>query len=413
MLQEPIEKRNDWIYITDFSIQLGKERCFLTLGVSKQSLNENGYELKHSQVRVLDLYVQQQFDAEKVYDRILKTAEKTGNPIQIISDKGSDILKGIEKFCSENRATIPTYDISHMIGVVLKHHLEKDARWISLHEDLYTLTQQIKQTEMSFLRPLAVSPKARWMNIAKEIKYLEDIFGYENKGDFSLISKEIKIDNSQEIFELMKNKCKNKSEEISFTKELAKNFADKESAIKWLNEKQPIEKEVIKFKDAGEIRYHEKFSILKKHEKYIQELQQVNEIAEKIKCTIRKKGLSLDTLQEIEMLYNDNTYSSVYQVFNEINNNLQTEHSKCGIEKAPLLCCSEIIESIFGKFKMKSTQAIGGIYQSVLTIALICSDITPDKIMKILSQVKMADVEHWFFTMAGKSNLYKRRLAFA
>ena len=412
LLQEPIDKRNDWIYITDFSIQLGKERCLLILGVTKQSLNDYGYELKHSQVRVLDIYVQEHFNAQNVYERILNTSKKTGNPIQIISDKGADIRKGIEMFCADNNMTIPTSDISHMIGIVLKHHLEKDDRWISLHEDLYILTQQVKQTEMSFLRPVAVSTKARWLNIAKEIEYLEAIFEYENKDDFSLISKEVKIDNSQEIFDLLKNNCKNKKEEKQLAKEIKKNFVDHESAIEWINEKQIIEKERIKFIDTGKFRYDEKFSILNKHKGYFKELKQINEVSENIKCTIRKKGLSLDSLQEIEILYNEITYPSVAKIFNEINNNLQTEHSKCGIEKTPILCCSEIIESIFGKFKMKSKQAVGGIYQSVLTIVLICSDITPSKIMKILSEVKMNDVEQWFFSMAGKSNLNKRRIAF-
>ncbi len=412
LLHEPIQKRNDWIYITDFSIQLGKERCLLILGVPQQSLNENGYQLKHSHVRVLDIFVQSRFQSQDVYDRILMTSKKTGNPIQIISDKGSDICGGIEMFCDENSTTIPTIDISHMIGTVLKHHLEKDARWISLHDDLYILTQQINQTEMSFLRPIAISTKARWMNIAKEVEYLENIFLYENKGDFSLISEEILIDNSHEVFEILKNKCKNLKEQNRLRKELKKKFVDKESAIKWLNQKQIIDNKTIKFIDAGKYRYQEKFSILNKHKEYFKELKQVNKVAETIKCTIREKGLSLDSLQEIEMLYDNITYPIVVKIFNVINNNLQSEHSKCGIEKTPLLCSSEIIESIFGKFKMKSKQTVGGIYQSVLTIALICSNITPCKIKNILSEVKMIDVEQWFLSMAGRSNLNKRRIAF-
>lgn len=127
---------------------------------------------------------------------------------------------------------------------------------------------------------------------------------------------------------------------------------------------------------------------------------------------MRRKGLSLDTLQEIEMLYDDITYPDVALMFNEINNNLQTEHSNCWMDNTPLLCCSEVIESIFGKFKMKSKQIVGGLYQTVLSIVLICSDITPEKIIKILSEVKISDVEDWFLSMAGKRNLTKRRIAF-
>jgi hypothetical protein len=53
LLQEPVEKRLDWIYIMDFSIQLGKERCLLILGVTKQSLIENGYVLRHKGTAVI------------------------------------------------------------------------------------------------------------------------------------------------------------------------------------------------------------------------------------------------------------------------------------------------------------------------------------------------------------------------
>jgi len=61
---------------------------------------------------------------------------------------------------------------------------------------------------------------------------------------------------------------------------------------------------------------------------------------------------------------------------------------------------------------MKAQQTVGGIYQSVLSIVLICNEITPEKIKKILSEVKITDVEKWFLSMVGVSNLSKRRIAF-
>ncbi len=53
LLNQEVEKRSDWVYIMDFSIHLGKERCLLILGVTMESIFEHGYELKHHQVRVL------------------------------------------------------------------------------------------------------------------------------------------------------------------------------------------------------------------------------------------------------------------------------------------------------------------------------------------------------------------------
>jgi len=412
MLREPIEKRMDWIYIADFSIQLGKERCLLILGVTRQSLIENGYVLQHKNVRVLDIFVQEHFDAQKVFERLKITKGKTGTPYQIISDKGHDICKGVELFCDENGSVIPTYDVTHMIGIVLKHHIENDERWKSLQADLLSLTQQIKQTELSFLRPIAMSTKARWLNLDKEVAYLNKIFQYEETGDFSLISEDKKIGNAAEIFKILEGKCSNKQEQKRIGKELESKFSTTESATEWLNKNGIIDSSMIKFVDAGKSRYTDKFNVLNKHKDYFDELKQVNEVAEKIKCTIREQGLSLDSLLAIETLQDCRMYPIANKIFNEINNNLISEHSKCGIDKTPLLCCSEIIESIFGKFKLKSKQSVGGIYQSVLSIVLICSEITPEKIIKILSEVKMSEVEKWFSSMSGISNLAKRRIAF-
>ena len=77
-----------------------------------------------------------------------------------------------------------------------------------------------------------------------------------------------------------------------------------------------------------------------------------------------------------------------------------------------MLCCSDIIESIFGKFKVKAQQTVGGIYQTVLVIALICTNVTTEMIEDILLKTKISDVNNWFNKMMGKTNLAKRRQAF-
>ncbi len=413
LLTQEVEKRTDWIYIVDFSIQLGKERCLLILGVTRQSLIENGYELKHHQVKVLDIFVREHFDGEAVRQRISAVQCKTGTPYQIISDDGNDVKKGIALFRNENEKVIGTNDLTHMIGVCIKHSLEKDPRWLNLLEDLNHLTQQVKQSDVSFLRPIALSKKARWLNIKLIIEWLENIYDYENKGDFSLICKGIRIVNHEEIYEKHKKICKNKYEEKRFVKELKDTiFSTSEDISVFLENYGITKQQDVVTMDAGKARFEEKFSVLKKHKQFYYELKQLNDMAEKIKCLIRKEGLSLDTLQSIESEYDELSYYWIKQVFNDINNRLQLEHSKCGIDTKPLLCCSEIIESVFGKYKMKANQPVGGIYETVLSIALFCSNITENLIKEILTKVRMSDVDNWFREMVGVSNLAKRRIAF-
>lgn len=413
LLHQENERRADWIYIIDFSIQLGKERCLLILGATRQSLIENGYELKHHQVKVLDIYVRESFTGEIVRERLEAAQNKTGTPYQIISDKGNDVRKGIGLFCAKHKSVIATYDVTHMIGISIKHSLRSDPQWLCLQKDLSNLAQQVKQSDVSFLRPIALGKKAKWLNIKQTIDWLGSIYRYQKKADYSLIATGYKISNHGEVYEKLKPRCQNKYDEKRLLKELlGKIFPEKEEAMDWLKEKGYKQLGGIEFIDAGKSRFDEKFNVLDKHKPFFEQLQQLNRMAENIKGSIRNKGLSLETLQELEKEHDNITYPWIRQVYWDIVGSLLNEHARCGADPRPLLCCSDVIESIFGKFKMKARQPVGGIYETVLSIALICTDLTDEVVKEILSKVKMSDVNNWFRSMAGVSNLAKRRIAF-
>ncbi len=413
LLVQEVEKRNDWIYIIDFSIQLGTERCLLILGVTEECLKKNGYELKHHQVTVLDIYIREHFNGDAVCQRLKSVENKTGKPYQIISDNGSDVRKGINLFCDGNGPIIETYDVSHMIGVCIKHNLEKDKQWSELQSDLNNFPQKINQTELSFLSPPKSSTKARWMNIKKQIEWMQQIYKYEETADFSLINKGFMIKNHEAVFEMVKStRCKNKSEEVRLAKMLRETVYDSPEVIERLMTTYGLQPTQYKIESVGKVRFEEKFSFLNKYKSFHFELQQLNDTAETIKATIRKNGLSATSLDEIGKENEKINFDRVKHFFNDITNRLHIEYSKCDSEDQTILCCSEIIESIFGKFKMKTKQTIGGIYETVLSIVLFCNDITEQLVDEILTSTKMTDVENWFREMAGMSNLAKRRIAF-
>jgi hypothetical protein len=414
LLTNEVEQRTDWVYIMDFSIQLGTERCLLILGVTRESLEQNGYELKHHQVTILDIYVQEHFNGEAVYHRIMAAQNRTGTPYQIISDNGSDVRKGITLFCEKNKPIVQTYDVTHMIGICIKHSLAEDERWLELQSDLNNFPQRINQTELSFLSPPVLSKKARWMNIKQEIDWMDKIYRYEQKADFSLICKGFKIKNHETVFEKIKPiSCKNKYEERCLAKKIRETVFECEADAKvFLFNCGLTEIKDVIIIDAGQLRFEEKFEFLQKHKQFFYELQQLNSMAEAVKILTRRSGLSMNSLQKIELEYEKLSYGWVKDVFNNINNRLQNEHAKCGIEKEAILCSSEIIESIFGKFKMKAKQTVGGIYETVLSIVLFCTKLTEELVERILTSTKMSDVETWFREMAGVSNLAKRRIAF-
>ena len=63
---------------------------------------------------------------ESLIDRLAMTV---GKPVQIISDHGSDLKKGIELYISKNPQIIYTYDFTHQIALWLKQELSNNTKF--------------------------------------------------------------------------------------------------------------------------------------------------------------------------------------------------------------------------------------------------------------------------------------------
>lgn len=109
--KDKIKKEGDNVFINDFSIQLGKEKCLLLLRGSLSQMREQGFNLSHNQVEVVDLQVVKKSDNKLVTSSLETASSKVGKPKQIVADGGSDIKKGNEVFCANNPGVIYTYDV--------------------------------------------------------------------------------------------------------------------------------------------------------------------------------------------------------------------------------------------------------------------------------------------------------------
>ena len=85
-----------------------------------------------------------------VFDQLTETIEKTGIPREIVGDQGSDIKKGIEKFCAEHSETSYVYDIKHKIALIICWEFEQDDVWQEFVQLCSQTRQKIQQTHASF-----------------------------------------------------------------------------------------------------------------------------------------------------------------------------------------------------------------------------------------------------------------------
>lgn len=200
-LQKPKNRRNDWIFIIDTTWGQGQKKCFLILGLPYKIWNKkvqnNYYNLQFKDVTVLSLEVLNVTNGEVIAEKIKDLAENVGHPLQIISDHGPDIKKGIELYLKDNPEVIYTYDFTHQVALWLKYSLSENELFQEFCQQSDLTRTQIQVTSLSFLLPPKPRYKARYHNVDVMIKWGLKILKYWQKQDFSRIHHDFNIAKSK------------------------------------------------------------------------------------------------------------------------------------------------------------------------------------------------------------------------
>jgi hypothetical protein len=148
------EHRNDWIFIVDFTIELGKQKALVVLGVPQQHFLEKVVKerrgLSHSDVEILGLEIMNSTKGELIEQQLEKISKRVGVPVQIVADNGSDLARGIKLYQQKHPKLIYTHDVTHAMALLLKYQLNSDDRYQSFVKECNICRQKLQQTELSF-----------------------------------------------------------------------------------------------------------------------------------------------------------------------------------------------------------------------------------------------------------------------
>jgi hypothetical protein len=164
-LSRPKVHADDWMWIIDHTMQLGERKCLIIVGLRQSAWNAENRVLGHEDVDLIDLVPVTSSNGEVVYRQLRAAVAQTGVPRAIVSDGGSDLHKGIERFREAHPGTAWLYDIKHKTACLLKHALELDAAWPQFVERAHRCKQQVSFTPLAALAPPQQRSKARWMNL--------------------------------------------------------------------------------------------------------------------------------------------------------------------------------------------------------------------------------------------------------
>jgi hypothetical protein len=165
------EEGRDWVWIVDHVVQTGQEKCLLIVGIRLSAVPAVGEYLTHADVEPIAVYPVTQSNGEIVYQQLEEARKQTGVPREILSDQGSDLHKGIRQFCHAHPETSFIYDIKHKVAAVLKRELGADTAWPEFSRLAGQTSQRVQQTALAALAPPRQRRKARYMNVGELVAW--------------------------------------------------------------------------------------------------------------------------------------------------------------------------------------------------------------------------------------------------
>ncbi len=409
------EFRSDRIIIIDHTAELGQAKCLIILGISAEQVRRTGPGLKHEDVEVLAIEIMNSCTGEMINPKLVGLSESIGTPMQIISDHGPDLYKGIRLFAEKNTDVICTYDITHKMASLLRHELEKDERFIDFTAQCSGTAAQIRQTDLFFLAPPKPQTKSRYMNIDTYVEWAGNVLSYCKRGDFSLISTPGVLDISAPAETL------NYKEAVSRLPSPASEDTNNKSSVSEVIQcvggevSGRVGKTVLGTADTGRDRFIEKLGWLVEYEEDISVYSQMLRLVHTAEKQVKNEGLNCKSERTFEENANEIIISSerVRNFKKKVTEFLAEEGAQIP-DAQTLPGTSDIIESVIGKYKNFSAKnSLKEIGKMILTLPLFTGRAKDTGVIrKALETVSYKDVEEWAKKIFGQSTRSKRTEAF-
>jgi hypothetical protein len=167
----PLPRDRPWIWLIDHTLQIGSQELFVIVGMPLDAVPFGVRPLQSNDLRLIALVPMDESTQHLVDAELEKTVERTGAPRQIISDGGSDLVGGIDRFRARHGETLGVPDVAHHAANLLKHYWEDDPMWKSLAKRMSGVAATIRQTRSAHSMAPKLRNKARFMSVGVFVRF--------------------------------------------------------------------------------------------------------------------------------------------------------------------------------------------------------------------------------------------------
>jgi len=325
-----------WVAILDCSIGIGTRKALVVLRVSLIALQKKGGAIGLDDCECIGIEIAHSWNGSSVETSLNKIFEKAGKPLAILKDKGSDLKKGVVLW-RQNQDAGEVWvidDIGHETANALKAEYAKTTAFKKFIEIIHKGAGQLRQTSLAFVIPPKIRTKGRFQGITKVAKWA---------------SETLKFIGGQ-------GRAKTNS-------------------------------------DIGQIR--QAFSGLTKLSPFLKKFISTCTIVSEFQKLLKNKGLNQATYREGKQIIE--TLPKRSKVRKRLENWLDRVLSiqcRLGIGQTPLIVSSDVIESLFGKFKIIiQRNPMAELNRLIYVIPLLCGNHTLSDIERDIKQVSHYELQ--------------------
>ena len=346
------------MWMADHSSQVGKERLLLIIGVALDDLPPPGESLTFEKMKVLAVVPGVSWKKEDVEREYLKLALQIGAPAYLLCDGAVELREPAEKLELDGQKTIVLGDLKHRAANVLEKELSRNGRFQAFTNEVSLTRNRIQQTELDQFTPPTLRSKSRFMNIGTLLTWATMVL-YHLKTPASCAREGI-------------------------TKERM------EQKLGWLLD-------------------------------YASDLEQWDQCQEVIGCSlsvINLQGLSAQTSEMVEQSLTGNNPNwrnedcSATRIAVQLIDWIKQSSDKLKVNERAWLS-TEILESLFGKFKqVERQQSKGGFTRLIAAIPTLCITATKQIVRKAFQAVNSPQTREWLEESLGKTLNARRNAAY-
>lgn len=166
MLKQVRPVSTPWVAIIDHSIDIGTKKALVVLRVRLDTLSQRGQAIQLKDCECVGLNVSETVNGESISPELERIFCDAGMPNVILKDCDRTLQKGVRLCLEKQKSGIPVIeDIGHVIANALKMQFEKTSDYKQFTALTSKGAKNLRQTRLAFLMPPKLRSKGRFQSI--------------------------------------------------------------------------------------------------------------------------------------------------------------------------------------------------------------------------------------------------------